>query len=63
LKRFTNKRLLPCRAAHWPKQKIDSYRDEARLVLEALGAASPFLAERLEKRIANYPPKDELYDK
>jgi (p)ppGpp synthase/HD superfamily hydrolase len=40
---------------HWSVTKIENYRDEAQLIHEQLGNASPFLAERLCSKIANYP--------
>jgi (p)ppGpp synthase/HD superfamily hydrolase len=39
----------------WSPTKIASYRDEARLIHDALHGASAFLAERLAGRIARYP--------
>lgn len=41
--------------AHWDQQRVLRYRDEAQLIHDTLGAASPFLAERLRAKIAAYP--------
>ena len=49
--RITNLQQPP---SHWNKAKIASYQSEARLILEALGEASPFLAQRLAAKISNY---------
>ena len=49
--RITN--LLPP-PADWGRKKVERYRQEARLILSSLGAASPFLAERLSAKIENY---------
>ncbi len=49
--RITNLQSPP---KHWNKAKIAKYQNEARLILEQLGEASPFLAERLNTKIANY---------
>ena len=49
--RITNLQAPP---SHWSKTKIAAYQSEARLILEALGEASPFLAERLAAKILNY---------
>jgi len=49
--RITNLQPPP---KHWNKAKIAKYQNEARLILEQLGEASPFLAERLNTKIANY---------
>lgn len=40
--------------AHWSAEKRDSYRDEARVILRELGAASAVLAERLRAKIERY---------
>ena len=40
--------------AHWEGPRCTVYRDEAQLILDALGAASPLLAERLAAKIKNY---------
>jgi (p)ppGpp synthase/HD superfamily hydrolase len=42
----------------WSAEKIERYREEARLILAELGSASPFLAERLARMIRMYPGKD-----
>lgn len=39
---------------HWQGDKIAAYKDEARSILAALGAASPLLAARLEQKIEAY---------
>ncbi len=39
----------------WTTEKIAGYRVEAQQILDALAAASPFLAARLRDRIARYP--------
>jgi (p)ppGpp synthase/HD superfamily hydrolase len=41
---------------HWSAAKVAAYRAEAQLILDALGAASPFLSARLAERIRTYPP-------
>lgn len=40
--------------AHWTGYKIREYRKEAQRILEALGGASAFLAQRMEERLATY---------
>jgi (p)ppGpp synthase/HD superfamily hydrolase len=40
----------------WGAAKVAAYRAEAQLILDALGAASPFLSARLAERIRTYPP-------
>jgi (p)ppGpp synthase/HD superfamily hydrolase len=42
--------------SHWTGEKIAAYRDEARVILDALGDAHAPLASRLATRIAAYPP-------
>ena len=42
---------------HWNAAKVASYRAEAQLILDMLGAASPFLSARLAERIRTYPPR------
>ncbi|MFV9506405.1 MAG: HD domain-containing protein [Oscillochloridaceae bacterium umkhey_bin13] len=49
--RITNLQPPP---AHWDAAKIVAYRNEAQTILEALGAASPYLAARLAAKIAAY---------
>lgn len=49
--RITNLQPPP---AHWDKEKIANYQKEALFILEQLGEASPFLAERLKAKIDNY---------
>lgn len=39
----------------WSREKIAAYGEEARSILRELGAASPFLAKRLEEKIIRYP--------
>jgi guanosine-3',5'-bis(diphosphate) 3'-pyrophosphohydrolase len=38
--------------AHWTRDKMAAYQSEAETILSALRDASPFLARRLEQRIA-----------
>ena len=38
----------------WSRKKIDSYREEAKEILDALAPASDFLAKRLRDKIDNY---------
>jgi (p)ppGpp synthase/HD superfamily hydrolase len=40
--------------AHWTPERCAAYRDEAQLILDTLGAASPLLAARLAGKIAAY---------
>lgn len=40
--------------AYWTREKCAAYRAEAEQILDALGAASPFLAARMRERIAAY---------
>ncbi len=49
--RITNLQPPPM---HWDKVKIAAYQSEARLILEQLGEASPFLSKRLIVKIADY---------
>ncbi|PWQ93542.1 HD domain-containing protein [Leucothrix arctica] len=49
--RITNLQPPP---KHWNKAKIAKYQTEATLILNELGEASPFLAERLKTKITNY---------
>jgi len=49
--RITNLQPPP---KHWDKEKIIKYQNEARLILEELGSASSFLANRLEAKINGY---------
>jgi GTP diphosphokinase / guanosine-3',5'-bis(diphosphate) 3'-diphosphatase len=39
---------------HWQADKIAAYRAEARVILAALGEASPLLAARLAEKIEAY---------
>ncbi|WP_394831351.1 HD domain-containing protein [Pendulispora rubella] len=41
---------------HWRADKVEAYRDEAARILASLGAAHATLAERLSRKIADYPP-------
>lgn len=50
--RITNLAPPPPR---WSAAKVAAYRAEAQLILDALGAASPFLSARLAERIRTYP--------
>lgn len=45
--------------AHWGAERVEMYRDEATQILAALRDASPRLASRLARCIANYPPRDQ----
>ena len=49
--RITNLQPPP---KHWHKEKISNYQNEARLILDQLGEASEFLAERLKMKIQAY---------
>lgn len=49
--RITNLQPPP---KHWDQQKIAYYRIEANLILEALGSANPYLANRLQQKIDRY---------
>ena len=49
--RITNLQPPP---AHWDKAKIAKYQNEARMILDQLGAANSFLAARLKSKISNY---------
>ena len=49
--RITNLQIPP---AHWDREKISFYRDEAKSILDALRSANPTLAERLRHKIENY---------
>jgi hypothetical protein len=40
---------------HWTAEKRARYRDEARLIADQLGAASPTLDARLRMKIDAYP--------
>ncbi|WP_353662571.1 HD domain-containing protein [Hydrogenimonas sp. SS33] len=41
-------------SSEWSLQKVMTIRDNAKMILQMLGEASPYLAKRLEKRIALY---------
>jgi len=49
--RITNLQPPP---KHWDKEKIKKYRNEAILILEKLGEANQYLAERLRNKIEEY---------
>lgn len=49
--RITN--LMPP-PAHWSREKIERYRQEARLILSSLEEASPILSGRLSAKIEEY---------
>jgi len=49
--RITNLQSPP---KHWDKEKIKKYRNESILILEKLGEANQYLAERLKKKITEY---------
>ncbi len=49
--RITNLQPPP---KHWPKPKIREYHQEAQVIYAALKDASPFLAERLARKIQEY---------
>ena len=49
--RITNLQPPP---KYWDKEKIKKYRNESFLILEKLGEANQYLAERLQIKIAEY---------
>jgi len=49
--RITNLQPPP---PYWTTEKRAAYREEAREILSSLGEASPFLAQRLQKKIDDY---------
>ncbi len=49
--RITNLQPPP---KHWDKDKIANYRDEANLILEKLGMANQYLANRLRQKLSEY---------
>lgn len=49
--RITNLQAPP---AHWDKNKIASYQNEAQLIVDELGGASVFLSKRLSVKILDY---------
>ena len=49
--RITNLQPPP---RHWSRNRIREYHAEARVIHEALGSASPFLAERLQLKLSEY---------
>jgi len=40
---------------YWDRHKIEQYREEAQRILAALGPANKKMAERLAKKISDYP--------
>lgn len=46
--------------AGWSEARIEDYRKEALLIYRSLGKANPFLARRLSRKIAAYPPTGAL---
>jgi (p)ppGpp synthase/HD superfamily hydrolase len=51
--RITNLQPPP---PHWTPEKVARYREEAVAIRDALAEASPFLAERITRKIAAYGP-------
>ncbi len=49
--RITNLQPPP---GHWDAEKIDRYREEGGVILSELDHASPYLAERLRRKITGY---------
>lgn len=49
--RITNLQAPP---DYWTKEKISAYRTEAEIILRELSPASPYLAQRLAKKIEAY---------
>lgn len=49
--RITNLQSPP---KHWNQERVVNYQREARLILDQLGEANPFLAERLTMKIDTY---------
>lgn len=49
--RINNLQYVP---PHWPQHKTSAYRTQAYMILEALGTASPLLAQRLAEHIWRY---------
>ena len=49
--RISNLQLPP---SHWNKEKISSYCQEAILILDKLGKANQYLAQRLKNKITDY---------
>jgi hypothetical protein len=39
---------------YWTKEKINNYREEAQLILDELGKANEYLAQRLDEKIKHY---------
>ena len=50
--RITNLQPPP---AHWTREKIARYREEAKLIHDSLGAASRALSMRIQEKIESYP--------
>jgi (p)ppGpp synthase/HD superfamily hydrolase len=49
--RITNLQPPP---KHWDKEKTNKYRSEASIILDELGEANNYLAERLRGKIEEY---------
>lgn len=49
--RITNLQPPP---PHWSRGRVQDYHREAQVILDTLGTASPFLAERLRGKITEY---------
>jgi (p)ppGpp synthase/HD superfamily hydrolase len=49
--RITNLQPPP---GHWDAEKIERYREEGRAILNELGKACVYLAERLDLEISKY---------
>ena len=52
--RITNLQPPP---GHWDSERIERYREEGTEILNVLGEASPYLAERLREKLHVYPLK------
>lgn len=50
--RITNLQPPP---AHWSEEKINGYKEEARVILHELGGASAYLTKRFRDKLASYP--------
>lgn len=49
--RIFNLKEIPCK---WDENKVNSYREQAKLILNELGYASEYLANRLSEKIGKY---------
>ena len=49
--RITNLQPPP---SHWSAEKVEQYREEGKSILQELGGASAYLAERLGQKIIDY---------